>query len=148
MSSTPFHFNNQIFFSSVCKLFEGTDGYGDGEQRRDFVFVEDAAAVNLWFFDHPYKSGIFNLGTGRAQTFNDVARAVVAWHKENRGINTMIEYIPFPEHLRGAYQSYTQEDNAALRGVGYDGRFHSVEEGVSKYLNWLNLGDPYRRSAI
>ena len=148
MSSTPFHFNNQIFANGVCKLFAGTDGYCDGDQQRDFVFVEDAAAVNLWFFEHPDKSGIFNLGTGRAQTFNDVARAVVAWHQKHRGINATIEYVPFPDHLKGAYQSYTQADISALRAVGYDGRFHNVEEGVSKYLSWLNLGDPLRRSAM
>jgi len=145
MSSTPFHFNNQIIANGVCKLFAGTDGYGDGEQQRDFVFVEDAAAVNLWFFDHPDKSGIFNLGTGHAQSFNDVARAVVEWHKKHRAVSTAIEYIPFPEHLKGAYQSYTQADISALRAAGYDGRFHSVEEGVNKYLNWLKAGDPTRR---
>lgn len=145
MSSTPFHFNNQIIANGVCKLFAGTDGYGDGEQQRDFVFVEDAAAVNLWFFEHTDKSGIFNLGTGRAQPFNDVARAVVDWHKEHRAVSTTIEYIPFPEHLKGAYQSYTQADISALRAAGYDGRFNSVEEGVNKYLNWLNAGDSTRR---
>jgi len=145
MSSTPFHFNNQILANGVCKLFAGTDGYADGEQQRDFVFVEDAAAVNLWFFDHPDKSGIFNLGTGRAQPFNDVARAVVAWHKAHRDVNATTEYVPFPVHLKGAYQSYTQADISALRAAGYDGRFHSVEEGVAKYLDWLNAGDPTRR---
>jgi ADP-L-glycero-D-manno-heptose 6-epimerase len=145
MSSTPFHFNNQIIANGVCKLFAGTDGYDAGEQQRDFVFVEDAAAVNLWFFDHPDKSGIFNLGTGRAQPFNHVARAVVEWHREHRAVSTTIEYIPFPEHLKGAYQSYTQADISALRAAGYDGLFHSVEEGVNKYLNWLNAGDPTRR---
>jgi ADP-L-glycero-D-manno-heptose 6-epimerase len=145
MSSTPFHFNNQILAGCVCKLFAGTDGYADGGQQRDFVFVEDAAVVNLWFFDHPNKSGIFNLGTGRAQSFNDVARAVVAWHKAKRDVNATIEYVPFPEHLKGAYQSYTQADISALRAAGYDGRFHSVEEGVAKYLDWLNAGDPAKR---
>ncbi len=145
MSSTPFHFNNQILANGVAKLFAGTEGYADGEQQRDFVFVEDAAAVNLWFLDHPEKSGIFNLGTGRAQPFNDVARAVVAWHKAHRQVEARIEYMPFPDHLKGAYQSYTQADIAALRAAGYTGRFHSVEEGVSKYLDWLNAGDVTRR---
>jgi len=145
MSSTPFHFNNQILANGVCKLFAGTDGYADGGQQRDFVFVEDAASVNLWFFDHPDKSGIFNLGTGRARPFNDVARAVVAWHKAHRDVNAKIEYVPFPEHLKGAYQSYTQADISELRAAGYDGKFHSVEEGVAKYLDWLNAGDPTRR---
>ena len=140
MASTPFHFNNQVLTGGVARLFAGTDGYADGEQLRDFVFVEDCAAVNLWFFDHPEKSGIFNLGTGRAQPFNDVARAVLKWH----GGGT-IEYIPFPEHLKGAYQSYTQADLTGLRAAGYGGRFHTVEEGVAKYLDWLNSGDPSRR---
>lgn len=139
MSSTPFHFNNQIIADGVCKLFAGCAGYGDGEQRRDFVYVEDVANVNLWFLDNPDKSGIFNIGTGRAQSFNDVARAVTTWHEKRRNVCTSIEYIPFPEHLKGAYQSYTQADISALRAAGYNGYFHSVEEGVTKYLNWLNL---------
>lgn len=140
MSSTPFHFNNQVLGHGVARLFAGTDGYADGEQQRDFVYVEDCVAVNLWFLDHPDRSGIFNLGTGRAQTFNDVARAVLKWHGHGR-----VEYIPFPDHLKGAYQSYTQADITALRAAGYEGRFHTVEEGVAKYLDWLNAGDPTRR---
>jgi ADP-L-glycero-D-manno-heptose 6-epimerase len=140
MSSTPFHFNNQVLAGGVARLFAGTDGHADGEQQRDFVFVDDCVAVNLWFLDHPDRSGIFNLGTGRAQPFNDVARAVLKWHGKGR-----IEYIPFPDHLKGAYQSYTQADISALRAAGYEGRFHTVEEGVAKYLDWLNAGDPTRR---
>ncbi|HEY5579872.1 MAG TPA: ADP-glyceromanno-heptose 6-epimerase [Rhodoferax sp.] len=143
MSSTPFHFNNQILTDGVARLFAGTDGYGDGEQQRDFLFVDDCVAVNLWFLDHPDKSGIFNLGTGRAQAFKNVADAVLKWH--GRG---QIEYIPFPDHLKGAYQSYTQADISALRAAGYDGRFHTVEEGVAKYLNWLNASGPTRRTDV
>jgi ADP-L-glycero-D-manno-heptose 6-epimerase len=138
MSSVPFHLNNQILTHGVCKLFAGTDGYSNGEQQRDFIFVEDVATANLWFFDHPEKSGMFNLGTGQAQKFNDIAQAVVAWHKLHRGINATIEYVPFPKKLIGAYQNYTQADISALRAVGYDGRFHNVDEGVKKYLDWLN----------
>ncbi len=145
MSSTPFHFNNQVLANGVCKLFEGTDGYENGGQRRDFVFVEDCAAVNLWFMDHPQKSGIFNLGTGQARTFNDVANSVLDWHKKHRQIDAHIEYVPFPEHLKGAYQSYTQADLSALRAAGYEGTFHDVAEGVTKYMHWLNAGDPTRR---
>lgn len=145
MSSTPFHFNNQILAGGVAKLFGATEGYGDGQQQRDFVFVKDCVAVNLWFLDNPGKSGIFNLGTGRAQTFNDVARAVVRWHAEHGRGDASIQYIPFPDHLKGAYQSYTQADISALRAAGYEGRFHTVEEGVRQYLDWLNAGDPSRR---
>jgi ADP-L-glycero-D-manno-heptose 6-epimerase len=137
MSSTPFHFNSQVIANGVARLFEGVDGYANGEQQRDFVFVDDCVAVNLWFLDHPEKSGIFNLGTGRVHTFNEVAGAVLKWH--GRG---QIEYIPFPPHLKGAYQNYTQADISALRAAGYDAPFHSIEEGVSKYLDWLNGGAP------
>jgi ADP-L-glycero-D-manno-heptose 6-epimerase len=133
MSSTAFHFNNQIKAEGVARLFEGTDGYAHGEQKRDFVFVSDCVAVNLWFLDHPDTSGIFNLGTGHAQSFNDVARSVIRWHGKGE-----IEYITFPEHLKGSYQSYTQADISALRAVGYDTHFQSVEDGVAKYLNRIN----------
>lgn len=133
MSSTPFHFNNQILKNGCAKLFAGIDGYENGEQQRDFVYVDDCVAVNLWFFDHPDKTGIFNLGTGRAQTFNDIVNAVIKFHGRGE-----IEYIDFPDHLKGAYQSYTQADISRLRQAGYDRPFHSVEEGVAKYLAWLN----------
>ena len=133
MASVAFHFNNQIKAEGRCRLFEGTEGYGNGEQRRDFVYVGDCVGVNLWFLDHPGVSGIFNLGTGRAQAFNDVARAVVDWHGEGE-----LEYIPFPDHLKGRYQSFTQADIGALRAAGYDAPFKTVEEGTRLYLDWLN----------
>ncbi len=132
MASVAYHFNNQIAGSGKARLFQGSDGYADGDQRRDFVYVDDAVAVNLWFLDNPGKSGIFNVGTGRSQTFNDVAKAVIVWH--GRGD---IEYIPFPENLTGRYQSYTQADISGLREAGYDRPFKSVEEGVPLYLDWL-----------
>ena len=133
MSSVAFHFNSQLKEKGKCRLFAGCDGYGDGEQRRDFVFVEDCVDVNLWFFDHPDKSGIFNLGTGRCQSFKDVADAVVAWHGRGE-----IEFIPFPDHLKGRYQSFTEADISELREAGYSGEFKSVEEGVPQYMDWLN----------
>lgn len=132
MASVAFHCHNQITESGVARLFEGCDGYGDGEQRRDFVYVGDAVAVNLWFMDHPEQSGIFNLGTGRSQPFNDVARAVIAHHGRGE-----LQYIPFPDHLKGAYQSFTEADISALREAGYDAPFKTVEEGVAAYLDWL-----------
>jgi len=89
--------------------------------------------MNLWFLDHPRVSGIFNAGTGRAQTFNDVGNAVIKWHGQGR-----IRYIPFPEKLKGAYQSFTQADLAKLRKAGYRGEFLTVEQGVKRYLDWLN----------
>lgn len=141
MSSVAFHFNNQILATGKVRLFEGTDGYGNGEQRRDFVYVEDCANVNLWFLEHPEKSGIFNLGTGKAKSFNNVANAVIKWHRLGD-----IAYIPFPDNLKGAYQSFTEADISVLRNIGYDKPFLSVEEGVKRYLDWLNSGDKSRLS--
>ena len=132
MASVAHHFHHQILRGENLRLFQGTDGYADGEQRRDFVHVEDTVAVKLWLLDHPKVSGIFNVGTGRAQTFNDVAHAVIAFHGRGE-----IEYVPFPEHLKGRYQSYTQADIGNLRQAGYAQAFMSVEEGVPHYLAWL-----------
>ena len=133
MASVAFHLNSQVLDTGKVRLFEGCDGYGDGEQRRDFIYVDDAVDVNLWFLDHPDQSGIFNVGTGRSQPFNDIARAVVAWHGRGE-----IEYIPFPDHLRGRYQSFTEADISALRSAGYDRPFKTVEQGVALYMEWLN----------
>jgi len=137
MSSVAFHFNNQIKEKGMCKLFAGHDGYGDGEQRRDFVYVADVVKVNLWFWQNPEKSGIFNLGTGRSQTFNDVANAVIDWHAA-KGTQGDKEYVAFPDHLKGAYQSFTEADLSVLRSIGYTDEFATVEEGVTDYMNWLN----------
>jgi ADP-L-glycero-D-manno-heptose 6-epimerase len=133
MASVAYHLNQQLISEGRVRLFAGSDGYADGEQRRDFIYVDDVVAVNLWFMQHPHRSGIFNVGTGRSQSFNEVARAVLAWH--GHGI---IEYIPFPERLRGYYQSFTEADLSALRSAGYERDFHPVEAGVKAYLNWLN----------
>jgi ADP-L-glycero-D-manno-heptose 6-epimerase len=132
MASVAFHFNNQIQEKNEVRLFEGTDGYSDGEQRRDFVFVDDICAMNLWFLEHRDVSGIFNAGTGKAQSFNDVADAVIAWH--GKGKKT---YIPFPEHLKGTYQSYTEADLSSLRKAGCDIEFNDVGSGISSYLDKL-----------
>ena len=133
MASVAFHFNNQIRDDGECRLFAGSGGYGDGEQLRDFVYVDDVCAVNLWFLDHPDVSAIVNCGTGNAQSFNDVANAVI----ESRG-KGRIRYIPFPEHLQGAYQSYTQADLTELRKSGCDVEFRRVEDGVRDYLQQVD----------
>jgi ADP-L-glycero-D-manno-heptose 6-epimerase len=147
MASTAFHFFNQYRAAGKVKLFEGNDGYGNGEQSRDFVSVEDVVKVNMFFLDHPEVSGIFNLGTGRSQPFNDMAVATVnAIRKyENKPAldlaamkaQGIIEYIPFPDALKGKYQSFTQADVSLLREGGYTDEFLSVEEGVARYVPWL-----------
>jgi ADP-L-glycero-D-manno-heptose 6-epimerase len=144
MASVAFHQFNQFQAEGKVKLFGAYGGYAAGEQKRDFVFVDDIVAVNLWFFDHPDKSGIFNLGTGRAQPFNDVAVAVVNALRENpdqpafdadtAASRHLIEYIPFPEALRGKYQCYTQADLSALRAAGCDNVFADVQTGVGRYM--------------
>jgi ADP-L-glycero-D-manno-heptose 6-epimerase len=133
MSSTAYHFNRQVIEQKKARLFEGSDGMDDGEQKRDFVHVDDVVDVNLWFWENPARRGIYNVGTGKAETFNAVAQAVIDWHGEGQ-----IEYIPFPEHLKGAYQSYTQADISGLREAGYNKEFLNVKQGVAKYLDWLN----------
>lgn len=135
MASVALHLDGQLVAGERLKLFQGCDGYGDGEQRRDFVHVEDAVEVNLWLLDHPGVSGIFNVGTGRSQTFNEVARAVIGWHGRGE-----IEYVPFPEELRGRYQSFTEADIHALRAAGYARPFRDVETGVGDYMEWLHGG--------
>ena len=134
MASVAFHFNNQVVADGETRLFEGSGGYGDGEQLRDFVYVEDVCDLNLWFLDNPAVSGIFNAGTGKAQSFNDVANAVIAWHGRGK-----IRYIPFPDHLKGAYQSFTQADLSHLREAGCDIEFRMVEQGVKDYLDQLPI---------
>ncbi len=133
MASVAYHLNNQLLESGTVSLFEGYDGFAAGEQRRDFIYVDDAVRTTLWFGDNPLVSGIFNCGTGRAETFNQLASAVLEWH--GRGD---IEYIPFPDGLRAAYQSFTQADVSALHSIGCDIDCRSVTEGVRQYFDWLN----------
>ena len=133
MASVAFHLNNQMKDGQNPKLFEGCDGFGNGGQTRDFVYVEDVCKVNLWFWKNGGKSGTYNCGTGRAEPFLNVAEAVVKHH--GRG---QVEFIPFPDHLKGRYQSYTQADLTKLRATGCDVQFRSVAEGVAEYMEWLN----------
>jgi ADP-L-glycero-D-manno-heptose 6-epimerase len=133
MASVVWHANGQILRDGKIKLFSGCDGYGDGEQLRDFVFVEDVVNVNLWFWQKQGKSGIYNVGTGKAESFNAMTKAILNWHGRGE-----IEYIPFPEKLRGRYQSFTQADLTALRAVGCDVSFRDVAAGVKSYLSILS----------
>ena len=147
MASVAWHFFNQYRSEGRVKLFEGSGGYADGEQRRDFVSVEDVVAVNLYFLERPELAGIFNVGTGRAQTFNDVAESVVNACRRAAGQPALsraelkaqgaLQYIPFPEALRGKYQSFTEADLGALRGAGYGAPFLTVAEGVERYVGAL-----------
>lgn len=152
MASVAFHNFNQFQKDGKVKLFEGSHGYSNGGQQRDFVFVEDLVRVNLWFLENQHVSGIFNLGSGNAQSFNDVAATTVNTCRRLQGANDLsleqlvsqglIEYVPFPEALKGKYQAYTQADLTNLRDAGYEAGFHTVEQGVSQYVEWLHAHPP------
>ena len=147
MASVAFHHFNQYREQGFVNLFGANDGYGDGEQTRDFVSVEDVVKVNLYFLDHPNQSGIFNLGTGRGQQFNDLAAATVNACRVAEGkpelslaelvAEGLIRYIPFPDALKGKYQSFTQADITQLRQAGYQDVFFDVKTGVSRYVAWM-----------
>lgn len=136
MASVAYHFMNQLRDTGVVRLFGGYDGYMGGEQARDFIAVSDVVKVNLWFMERPQLSGIFNVGTGVARTFNELAHILIDAYGGGE-----IEYIPFPEHLKQAYQSYTQADISQLRGVGYDADFLSLQQGLDDYLDYFNAID-------
>lgn len=143
MASVAFHNMGQFRKNGFLQLFGEYDGWGNGEQSRDFISVDDVVKVNVFFLEHPEKSGIFNCGTGRAQPFNDVARAVVN-HLGNNTISLQemvsqqnLRYIPFPDDLKGKYQSFTQADLTQLRNAGYTEEFLNVDQGIQRYIQCL-----------
>lgn len=133
MASVAFQLMNQLNSGDEVKLFAGTQGYGNGEQLRDFIFIDDVVNVNLWFFKNkhlPAARGVFNVGSGKARTFNDLAKTLIRLYGRGR-----IAYVPFPEHLTGVYQNFTQADITKLRSAGYDQAFTSLEEGLQRYFS-------------
>jgi ADP-L-glycero-D-manno-heptose 6-epimerase len=158
MASVAFHQFHQFKKQGFVKLFGEYGGHQSGEQSRDFVSIEDVVKVNLFFFDHPEKSGIFNLGTGQAQPFNDVACAVVNSLRKAAGDPPLtlpalvkaglIQYIPFPDDLKGKYQCFTQADMHQLRAIGYSDSFLNVDQGVSHYVDWLSANADFLAQPI
>jgi ADP-L-glycero-D-manno-heptose 6-epimerase len=148
MASVAFHHTQQFQEHGRVKLFGEYGGYGPGEQNRDFVYIDDVVAVNLWFLQNPHAKGIFNLGSGRAQPFNDVALASVNTSRQLRGDEALhlkdlvrsgqIEYIDFPAALIGRYQCHTEADLDRLRAVGCNHVFADVATGVERYVRWLH----------
>ena len=132
MASVPWHMMNQLQREGRVQLFEGSDGYADGEQRRDFVYVKDVVSVILWCWQSQV-SGIYNCGTGQSRSFNDIAQALLALNEGGE-----CRYIPFPEHLKGAYQSFTEADMQRLRAAGCSVRMHSLEEALADYWQWFH----------
>jgi len=131
MASMIFQLHRQVRETGAAKLFEGTGDYGPGEQRRDFVFVGDVVKVNLFLAEAPITKGIFNVGTGRARSFNDVAHTIV----DGLGGEGQVQYIPFPEELAGKYQSFTEADITGLRQAGYTEPFTSLEDGIAQCVD-------------
>ena len=132
MASVVFHINDQLLTSGTVRLFKGSGGYDNGEQRRDFIHVDDVISVNLWIMNNTVPNGIYNVGTGESHSFNDIADAVIKWHGHGN-----IKYIDFPERLENSYQSYTQADISSLRNAGYVKDFIPLVQGVNDYLEWL-----------
>ena len=133
MASVIFQLHRQLLESGEVKLFKGSGGYPDGEQRRDFVHIDDVVDVNLWFMNNNRASGIFNVGAGRSRSFNDIARQLIDWHAKGR-----VQYVDFPEDVLAAYQSFTQADISALREAGYRKPFTGLELGIRKYLDRIS----------
>ncbi len=129
MASMVYQLYRQLKASGRARLFKGTDGYADGEQRRDFVFVGDIVRVNIALAEGPVRNGIFNAGTGQPRSFNDVARTIIAQIGAGE-----IAYVPFPEKLAGRYQSFTQAELSALRNAGYSDPFASLEDGIAQSI--------------
>jgi ADP-L-glycero-D-manno-heptose 6-epimerase len=133
MASVIHHFTRQLKDTGTIRMFEGSGGYSDGEQRRDFVFVKDLAHINMFFAgllpDSPKKPihAVVNAGTGEARTFKAVAEALMQVHGPGK-----IEYIPFPGDLKNRYQHFTQADITSLRAGGYTAPFTSLEDGVKQ----------------
>ena len=133
MASPVNHFYNQIIEEGVAELFEGSENF-----VRDFVYVNDVVDVNLFFYKNRDKNGIFNCGTGKPRSFVDVAEILIDLHGEGEW-----EEIPFPEKLKGKYQSFTKANLQKLRQAGYQKDFTSLEEGIKKYYNYLTNNDGY-----
>lgn len=141
MASVIMHAYNQITNTGELKLFRShRSDYADGEQKRDFVYVKDVVDVMIFFMEKRPQCGIFNLGTGKARSFNDLGNATFA----AMNCRSKINYIDTPADIRDKYQYFTQADMAKLREAGYDKEFHSLEEGVADYVQNYLVGHKYR----
>lgn len=136
------HVYHKLAEGNVQRLFRSDNpDYLDGEQLRDFIYVDDCVAVMLWLLGNPKISGLFNVGTGVARSFLDLNAAVYA----ALGRPAMVEFVDMPESMRGRYQYFTQSDPSKLRAAGYKGPFTTLEDGVTRYVqDYLVKPDAYR----
>lgn len=131
MMSVACKLYDQIMAGEPVRLFKSyRDGIADGEQRRDFIYVKDCTRVIIWLLAHPETSGIFNVGTGQARSFMDMAKTLS--RVLNRSID--VEFIDMPQSIRDRYQYFTEADMSKLRGLGMDAPFFSLEDGVADYV--------------
>ncbi len=133
MASMVYQLYCQLRDTGIAKLFEGTDGYDNGEQKRDFVYVGDVVNVNLHFASGPIRKGIVNVGTGKSRSFNDIVKTIISILGRGK-----IEYIPIPENIKSKYQSFTEADLTMLRNMGYIDEFTSLEDGIAQCLSAWN----------
>ena len=140
MASVIWHAYNQIKSTDQMKLFRSHNpAFKDGEQMRDFIFVKDVVDVCIWLMQHRKNSGIYNLGSGKARTFNDLVAAVF----KELELPKNIAYIDTPEDIRSKYQYFTEAKMDKLRSIGYSKPFTNLEDGVSSYVKYLNRGSYY-----
>ncbi len=132
MASVIYQFYSQLKKTGVINLFKGIDGYKDGEQKRDFIYIDDVVKVNLFFYKHPDKGGIFNCGTGNAMTFNFLANKLIEVNKIGK-----IKYIDFPEKLRNKYQNFTKAKLSKLLKTGYKQGFTPLGKAIEYYYDYL-----------
>ncbi|PIZ05118.1 MAG: ADP-glyceromanno-heptose 6-epimerase [Gammaproteobacteria bacterium CG_4_10_14_0_8_um_filter_38_16] len=141
MASVAFHLMNQLENTDTVKLFAAYGGYADGAHERDFILVDDVVRVNLWFYQNAVKKGIFNCGTGQARCFNDIAKKLLQLNGSGK-----LDYIPFPDSLKGAYQCFTQANLTALRAIGFQASFTALEDGLEKYFHWFHGDGKFHRA--
>lgn len=134
--------HDEVAAGGAATLFRSDrEGLADGAQARDFIWIDDVIAAILFLLDHREVNGLFNLGTGTARTYADLARAVCAAN----GVPERIEFVPMPASLAGQYQSFTEARMDRLRAAGFDYRFTTLEEGIGRYIGeFLRRPDPYR----
>ena len=131
---------DEIAAGGPARLFRSeVPGLPDGEQARDFIWIGDVVDAMLWLFDNPGVNGLFNLGTGRARTYLDLAHAVC----DATGKPRAVEFIDTPRELKGQYQSFTQAPMDRLRAAGYSGQFTTLEDGIRRYVQEYLAADPY-----
>jgi len=133
MTSPVFKFYNQLLKKNKISIFKGSHNYSDGEHQRDFIYVDDCVDVNLWF-NKKNISGIFNVGTGKASSFNSLAKEVIKYFHKGK-----VKYIDFPENLINSYQPFTKANVNKIKKAGYKKKFITIESGIKKYLDFLSI---------